>query len=424
MSKLTAEQLIEDYSPEERAMMQRVEDILPVLAARSADMDRESYLDLANVETLSESGLLGLVVPKKYGGLGGGLRVWAGACFAIGTVCPSTALAYFFHLTSASRGNLSLQALDAGLFSDDEAPKVRAFAEKILLTMGRDRKWLANFASESVKSEASAITITTKAAKVEGGWQLNGTKSFGCATGIAHRYLVAASLEGIDDASGLCTFLVDRNAPGTRSRIKWDALGMRGSATEGLVLENVFVAEEDALALPGSFAKMCSQSRSGYVGNQVAAACIYLGGALAAYQAAMKNMRERKFADTGRPLGTGPYQQQLIGSMYADLHTALLWARRMVQIETADPPIVAKEEVLPFWRTCKGQITEHSFKVAQHALKLAGTSGTLFGTPFSRALRDLGMGLVQAFPAERGRLEAAHLLMQGDIRTDFGTLKQ
>ena len=424
MSKLTAEQLIEDYSPEERAMMQRVEDILPVLAARSADMDRESYLDLANVETLSESGLLGLVVPKEYGGLGGGLRVWAGACFAIGTVCPSTALAYFFHLTSASRGNLSLKALDAGLFSDDEAPKVRAFAEKILFIMGRDRKWLANFASESVKSEASAITITTKAAKVEGGWQLNGTKSFGCATGIAHRYLVAASLEGIDDASGLCTFLVDRNAPGTRSRIKWDALGMRGSATEGLVLENVFVAEEDALALPGSFAKMCSQSRSGYVGNQVAAACIYLGGALAAYQAAMKNMRERKFADTGRPLGTGPYQQQLIGSMYADLHTALLWARRMVQIETADPPIVAKEEVLPFWRTCKGQITEHSFKVAQHALKLAGTSGTLFGTPFSRALRDLGMGLVQAFPAERGRLEAAHLLMQGDIRTDFGTLKQ
>ena len=424
MSKLTAERLIEDYSPEERAMMERVEEILPVLAARSADMDRESYLNLENVKTLSESGLLGLVVPKEYGGLGGGLRVWAGACFAIGTVCPSTALAYFFHLTSASRGNLSLKALDAGLFSEDEAPKVRAFAEKILRTMGRDGQWLANFASESVKSEAAAITITTKAVKAEGGWKLTGAKSFGCATGIAHRYLVAASLEGIDDASGLCTFLVDRNAPGTRSRIKWDALGMRGSATEGLVLENVFVAEEDALALPGSFAKMCSQSRSGYVGNQVAAACIYLGGALAAQDAAMKNMRERKFADTGRPLGTGPYQQQLIGSMYADFHTALLWARRMVQIETAEPPIVPKQEVLPFWRVCKGQITEHSFKVAQHALKLAGTGGTLFGTPFSRALRDLGMGLVQAFPAERGRLEAARLLMEDDGGTDFGTLKK
>ena len=110
--------------------------------------------------------------------MGGDLRAWAGACFAIGTVCPSTALAYFFHLTSASRGNLSLKALDAGLFNAEEAPRVRAFAEKVLYSMGRDRQWLANFASESVKSEAAAITITTKASKVDGGWELNGVKSF------------------------------------------------------------------------------------------------------------------------------------------------------------------------------------------------------------------------------------------------------
>ena len=423
MKKLTAEWLIEDYAPEEEAIMQRVEDVLPALAERAAAMDAESYLNEDNVKTLGDAGLLGLVVPKKYGGLGGGLRVWAGACFAIGTVCPSTALAYFFHLTSASRGNLSLKALEAGLFNEEEGPVVRAFAEKVLRTMGRDGKWLANFASESVKSEAAAITITTRAAKTEGGWLLNGVKSFGCATGIAHQYLVTAGLEGFEDASGLCTFFVDRDAPGTRGRIDWNALGMRGTATEGLVLEDVFVAEENALALPGSFVKMCSQSRSGYVGNQVAASSIYLGGAYSAYQAAMKNMRERKFADTGKPQGTGAFQQQLIGEMYADLHTALLWARRMIQIETADPPIVPQEEVIPFWRTCKGQVAEHSFKVTQSALKLAGTSGTLFGTPFSRALRDVAMGLVQAFPAERGRLQTAQMLIEGEEQLALGAMK-
>lgn len=423
MKKLTAEWLIEDYGPKEKAIMQRVEDILPALAERAGAMDAESYLNEDNVKILGDAGLLGLVVPEKYGGLGGGLRAWAGACFAIGTVCPSTALAYFFHLTSASRGNLPLKALEAGLFNEEEAPVVRAFAEKVLRTMGRDGKWLANFASESVKSEAAAITITTRAAKTEGGWLLNGVKSFGCATGIAHQYLVTAALEGFEDASGLCTFFVDRDAPGTRGRIEWNALGMRGTATEGLVLEDVFVADENALALPGSFVKMCSQSRSGYVGNQVAASSIYLGGAYAAYQAAMKNMRERKFADTGKPQGTGPFQQQLIGEMYADLHTALLWARRMIQIETADPPIVPKEEVIPFWRTCKGQVAEHSFKVTQSALKLAGTSGTLFGTPFSRALRDVAMGLVQAFPAERGRLQTAQMLIEGEEQLALGAMK-
>ena len=424
MSRLTAEYLIEDLNARERANLQRVEQVLPELAKRSGDMDRDSYLDPENVRLLSESGLLGLVVPEEYGGLGGGLREWAGASFAIGTVCPSTALAYFFHLTSASRGNLNLKAIDAGLYDGDEEPAVREFAEKILYTMGRDRRWLANFASESVKSEASAITITTKATRIDGGWELNGTKSFGCATGIADSYLVAASLDGIDDASGLCTFMVDRGAPGTRGRIEWNALGMRGTATEGLVLENVFVPEGNALALPGSFVKMCSQSRTGFVGNQVAASSIYLGGAFSVYHTALRSMRERKFQDTGRPLGTGPYQRQLIGDMYADLNTALLWARRMIDIETAEPPIVPQEEVMPFWRTCKGQVAEYSFKVTQHALKLAGTAGTLFGTPFSRALRDVAMGLVQAFPAERGRLETAQLLVEGSEQLSFGALRK
>ena len=424
MNRLTAEYLVEDLSPGERAILERVEKVLPELAERSGDMDRDSYLAVENVRLLSESGLLGLVVPEKYGGLGGGLREWAGASFAIGTVCPSTALAWFFHLTSASRGNLNLKAIEAGLYDQDEEPVVRAFAEKILYTMGRDGQWLANFASESVKSEASAITITTRATRVDGGWELNGAKSFGCATGIADRYLVAASLDGMDDAGGLCTFLVDRGAPGTRGRIEWNALGMRGTATEGLVLENVFVPDGNALALPGSFAKMCSQSRSGFVGNQVAASSIYLGGAFAVYRAALRDMRERRFQDTGRPLGTGAYQRQLIGDMYADLNTALLWARRMIDIETAEPPIVPEEEVMPFWRTCKGQVAECSFKVAQHALKLAGTAGTLFGTPFSRALRDLAMGLVQAFPAERGRLETAQLLVEGSGQVSFGALRK
>ncbi len=424
MSKLTAEILVEDYTPEERARLEPVEEILPILAERSAAMDKEGFLDPANVKTLSDAGLLGLVVPKEYGGLGGGLREWAGACFAIGTVCPSTALSYFFHLTSASRGNLSLKAIDAGLFNADEEPVVRAFAEKVLYTMGRDGKWLANFASESVKSEGAAITITTEAKAVDGGWELTGAKSFGCATGIADQYLVAASLEGINDASGLCAFIVERDAPGTRGRINWDAIGMRGTATEGLVLDKVFVPAENALAIQGSFAKMCTQSRSGYVGNQVAASSIYLGGAYAVYQEALKNMSTRKFEDTGRPLGTGPYQQQLIGEMFADINTAMLWARRMIQLETSEPPILPTKDIMPFWRTCKGQVAEHSFKVTQSALKLAGTAGTLFGTPFSRALRDVSMGLVQAFPAERGRLETAKMLMDEAEQLSFGALEK
>ena len=421
MSKLVAEHLIDDMNERERGIAQRCDDILPDIAAHAAAADRDGEFPVANIPLLSEAGLLGLVVPEAYGGLGGGLRDWSGVSFALGTVCPSTGLAYFFHNTSASRGNLALSALEEGLFNDEEAPRVKAFAEKVLYTMGRDGKWLANYASESVKSEHSAITITTQAKQVDGGWLLNGVKSFGCATGVADRYLVTASLEGIDDAGSLCTFFVERDAPGVRGRMEWDALGMRGTATEGLVLEDVFVADDNALAIPGAFARSCRMSRSGFVGNQVAASVIYLGAAHAVYHSTLKTLREKKFVDSGKPIGTGPFQQQLVGQMYADLMTATLWAQRQIRIESGSD--VERDEVIRFWRTCKGQVAEYSFKVSQSALKCAGTSGTLFSTPQSRALRDLAMGLVQAFPAERGRLQTAQMLVEGEEQQSFGTVK-
>jgi alkylation response protein AidB-like acyl-CoA dehydrogenase len=423
MSKLTAEFLIDDLTAAERARAERVEAVLPVLAERAAKMDHDGYLDPANVTTLSEAGLLGLVVPEAYGGLGGGLRDWAGAAFAIGTVCPSTALCYFFHNTSASRGTLALAALDAGLFNADEAPVVRAFAEKLLRLMGDERRWMANFTSEEVKSEKAAITIETVAKKTKGGWLLNGSKSFGCATGIADLYLVTASLEGIHDSTGLCNFIVRRGSKGERPRMKWDALGMRGTATEGLILEDVFVADDDALALPDAFGRSCQMSRTSFVGNQVAASVIYLGGAFAAYRAVLKSVTTKKFADTGRPIGTGPFQQQLIGQMFADYHTALLWAQRQIALESAPVPTMPKEEINLFWRTAKGQIAEYAFKVAQSALKINGTSGTGFSMPTSRAIRDLAMGLVQAFPAERGRLQTAALLVEGAEQLGFGVAR-
>ena len=157
------------------------------------------------------------------------MRDLAATTFALGSACPSTALAYFFHCSAASRGLLALEALEAGLFNDEEAPVVRRFAEKVLYTMGRDQQWLANFASESVKSEKAAITISTEAKPVDGGFRLSGVKSFGCATGVADRYLVTANLAGHSDASGLCTFFIDRDAQGVSEREKWDALGMRGT---------------------------------------------------------------------------------------------------------------------------------------------------------------------------------------------------
>jgi alkylation response protein AidB-like acyl-CoA dehydrogenase len=417
----TGELLVEDMTAPERDRAARVEEVLPALRAAAVEVDATGEFHLPHVKTLSEAGLLGLIIPEAYGGLGGGLRDLAAATFAMGTACPSTALAFFFHCSSASRGLLALEAVDRGLFDADEAPAVRAFAETVLHLMGTERRWLANFASESVKSSSAAIAIATEAARVDGGWCLNGVKAFGCATGVADDYLVTAKLAGHDTADGLALFIVGRDADGVSERTRWDAVGMRGTATHGIILDDVFVPDHRALAIPGAFVRMMQVSRGSFVGNQLGATAIYLGAAQAVYDFALGFLTSKTFADTGQPIATSPFHQQMIGSMTQELTAGYLWLRRQLALETSEPPPLPKPEVVKSWRLSKGSVCEHSFQVAVLALKACGTSNTGNGGVIARAMRDLSMGLVQSFPAERGRLEAAHMVVAGDERTQFGT---
>lgn len=419
MTTLTGELLVERMTPEERERAALVESVLPALREHSLQVDRSGEFYMPHVKTLSEKGLLGLMVPKEYGGLGGTLRDLLAATFAMGTACPSTALCYFFQCSASSRGVLLLQALEEGLFNAEEAPKVKEWAELILHLIGRDAKWMGNFSSENAKSEKAKITIETVAKKVDGGWILNGVKSFACAYGVADYYLVTASLEGHDDLNGLCTFIVDSKSEGLDRRIKWDALGMRGSATDGLVMKDVFVPEKFSLGIAGAFAKSMQMSRGSFVGNQLAGGGVYVGITHNVYTHTINMLKEKKFIDTGKPLGTGPMYQQLVGEMMANYHTAVLWLRRQLELETANPPLLPKQEVVKLWRLCKGQVAESGFQVAVLALKAAGTGGGLADAPTARALREMAMGIVQAYPAERGRLDAAHTEIAGEAEALF-----
>ncbi|WP_240554831.1 acyl-CoA dehydrogenase family protein [Oceanicoccus sagamiensis] len=401
MMSFTGELFIEQMDADEKTRASAVECVLPILRDKAKDVDSAGEFYMPHVKTLSDAGLLGLMVPTEYGGLGGGLRDLCAATFAMGTACPSTALCFYFQCSATSRGTLLLKALEAGLFDEQEAPKVKQWAELVLNLIGRDGKWMGNFTSENTKTEKAKITIETVATKVPGGYRLNGVKSFACAYGVADYYLVTANLEGHNDMAGMCTFIVDSKSEGLDRRIKWDALGMRGSATDGLVMKDVFVSDEYSLAMLGAFEKSMQMSRGSFVGNQVAGGAVYLGIAYSVYSYIVDYLKTKKFKDTGKPYGTGPMYQQLLGEMMTDLNTAMLWLRRQVELETTQPPLLPKDEVVKLWRLCKGQVAESGFKLTTNALKAAGTAGALSDSLTNRALREMAMGIVQAYPAER-----------------------
>ena len=421
--RCVGEVLVDDMTGAERERAARVDGVLGDLAAAAAEADRTGEFPLSHIRTFSDAGLLGLNVPVDYGGLGGGLRDLAAATFALATACPSTAIAFFFQCSGTSRALLPLAAIDAGLFSEDEAPAVRAFSEKVLRRMGAEGRWVANFASESVRVKDAAIAIATEASPADGGWLINGVKSFGCATGVADDYLVTAKLPGAATAEQLAVFLVPRDTPGVSDRTKWDSLGMRASATHGIVLADAFVPADCALALPGAFVKMTQVSRGSFVGNQVALSSVYLGAAHAIFEFALNYLRTTTYHGTDEPIGGSELHKQLIGRMRACMDTALHWARRQLQLETSDPPRLSKDEEVAHWRIAKGEIAENCFDVAVTALKACGTGNTGFDSPISRGLRDLAMALVQGFPPERGKLEAAEYLVHGQEGAQFGAVR-
>lgn len=417
---LIASRLIERMTPDEITRAKVVESVLPALRKAASQADVEARFHLPHVKTFADAGLLGLIVPREFGGMGGGLRDLTGAIYTLATACPSTALAYFFHCSSASRGLLPLEGLEAGLFNTAEAPIVRAFVHKLLHKMGTGRMWLANFASESGKSENANVTISTQAQKVAGGWRLNGVKSFGCGTGVADEYLVTAKLAEVDGIEGLALFFVQRDAPGVSARAPWEPIGLRATATDGIVLKDVFVPDDEALGISGAFTRMMKMSRGSFVGNQLAVTAVYLAAAQTVYDYAIDTLTKIKFQDTGRSIAESPMHQELIGQMTVDLETAYLWQRRQLELESSDPPILPKPLVLRQWRMAKGEICEAAFRVGTNAFKACGTSNTTNNGPIARALRDLSMGLLQAFPAERGRLEVAKMVVDGVGFNSFG----
>ncbi len=170
---------------------------------------------------------------------------------------------------------------------------------------------------------------------------------------------------------------------------------MRASATHGIVLQDVFVPAQDALALPGAFVKMTQVSRGSFVGNQVALSSVYLGAAYAVFEFALKHLRETTYQGTTEPIGGSEMHKQLIGKMQSHMLSALMWARRQLDIETSTPAILSKDEEVTHWRVAKGEIAENCFAVAVTALKACGTGSTGAGSVISRGLRDLAMALVQ-----------------------------
>jgi alkylation response protein AidB-like acyl-CoA dehydrogenase len=364
-------------STEARNALDRVERVaLDAIAPAAALCDRDNQFPHAAFEALRREGLLAMAVPKDHGGMGLGLDAdplaWTLALELMARADCSTSQT--FQIT----GHCLTYFSEMGT----EAQKRKYFSE--VLKAGR--LFCSAGSEPSFHTTARVgrrMPISTVARRVAGGYELIGRKHFNSLAGVADWYVIFANLEGVDNPlKSLTLFVVAKDNPGLHVEMNWDAMGMRATATNGLLLDHCLVRDEDVLGGPG-----------GYIGSVInhayfiAFAANYLGGAQAAYDWAAKYVADKVEG------GEDPLMQYHFGQVDVAIESArlvlydaaLLW-RRWLEHGRRDhdlkPAHVASHRA-------KILCAQAALMATDTALEICGGRATLKTSPIERIHRDV-----------------------------------
>src|SRR5580704_17291286 len=91
-----------DNLPAATALRPRIEKVVKIAAAHAADVDRASRFPQEAIAALRAERLLGIAVPREFGGEGASITEVADVCYALGRACASTAMVYAMHQTKVA----------------------------------------------------------------------------------------------------------------------------------------------------------------------------------------------------------------------------------------------------------------------------------------------------------------------------------
>ncbi len=339
-------------------------------APRAAKVDAGAAFPFENYADLREHRLLGLTVPKGYGGLGADSLTYSLVLKEISKGCAATGLTFNMH--SAILAFLDQLATPA--------QKARYFREAAL-----EGKIFASITSEPGSSFRDKFAVGTGIKQVNGRYIINGTKHFCSLSTGADYFFTWGMLEGATESrEGILTLLVPRESPGITIEETWDTLGMRGTASHTMHYRDCAVPVSQVVGEPGAIlGKDMSIWSLGYT-------AVYLGIAEAAYDFAVSFARTQKFRPAMTPIMEHPQVQRTIGEMNAVLESArqlLYEAARMRGAEDRRAKTLAMNRA-------KYAASEAGVAIAQLALRLCGGRGILKAFPLERHLRDAMAGPV------------------------------
>tara|TARA_B100000902_G_C27303019_1_gene913892 strand:- start:1398 stop:2534 length:1137 start_codon:yes stop_codon:yes gene_type:complete len=326
------------------------------------EWDEKQYFPIDLFQKLGQLGMLGVLVPSKYGGSGLGYQEYVTIISEISQVCGSIGLSVAAH-NSLCVGHILK-------FGTEE----------------QKHKWLPQLASgehlgawalTETGTGSDALRMNTTAVKKGNQWVINGAKNW-ITHGISSDVIVVMARTGkLGDSRGISVFVVDRNNPGLKYGKKENKLGMRASETSEVILDHCIVDKNDMLGLEGDG---FIQAMKVLDGGRISIAALSLGIAKGAYASSLSYSKERE--QFGRPISSF----QAISFKLADMKTEIEASELMIY--KACDLIMNNRSVTKESAMAKYYASEMCVKIANEAVQIFGGYGYTKDFPVEKYYRD------------------------------------
>jgi butyryl-CoA dehydrogenase len=313
------------------------------------------------MQVFAETGLFGLFIEEKYGGMGGGVMDLAIATETLSKTCSGIALG----LAATALGTFPII-----LFGTEEQK------QKYLTKIAGGT--IAAFALTEPEAGSDAAAMKTTARKDGEYYILNGTKQWITNGGEAEVYTVIAMTNKEKGPRGASAFIVEKGTPGFEFGKKENKMGIRASATRELIFQDCRVHKSQVLAREGMgfvvAMKTLDQSRPGVAAQA-------LGIAAGALDVAVAYSKQRR--QFGKPIGSF----QGVSFMLADMATQTEAARALVYAVARTVDSGAKD-ISKVSAMCKLFASDTAMKVTTDAVQVLGGYGYMKEYPVEKMMRD------------------------------------